>query len=83
MTGEDATLRGPGPAMSVQKIGETFRVYNHGIEAVCELWSGPQGWEVRLHIGGELVQSAGCGSRRDVLRTSEAWSSRLNGDGWE
>ena len=75
-------LRPPTSSSQPLRIGETFRLSNGGVEAVCELWSCPPEWEVRLNIGGDPVRTARCRSRREVLSTSEAWHTALNADGW-
>jgi hypothetical protein len=69
------------------KAGELFRVHTtrcgRQLQATCELWTHPSGWEIRLMLSdGQLQRSAVYGSHDAVLEASEAWKRAMVERGW-
>ena len=66
--------------------GDWFRLHKERdgrpLEAVCQYWTHQFGWELRLVIGGELVQSQVCRTEPEVFDTFEAWQAALREKGW-
>jgi hypothetical protein len=70
-----------------ERLPDAFRVTkpkgDHVLSAVCETWSRPFGWELRLQIDGHglqmsfVVRSAG-----EMLRTVEEWQTAMLEKGW-
>ena len=50
--------------------------------AVCELWSHPAGWEIRLYAAGEFVQSMVSESEDEALECIERWKAAMLDKGW-
>ena len=69
------------PSNATQQ-GETMRLRNGQLEAVCELWRRRIGWEVRLVVGGRLLRGRACKNREQVLRISERWRAAMLDAGW-
>jgi hypothetical protein len=67
------------------KQGDLFRLNKTKggaqLEALCELWSHPLGWEVWLTIAGDLHRSEVCRSQDDVLTTCEQWKAAMTDKG--
>ena len=62
--------------MSKQKGG-------HTIAAVCEVWTHPSGWELRLIIGGHRMQMTSVvQSDREMHATAETWKAAMLAKGW-
>jgi hypothetical protein len=51
-------------------------------DAICRLISHQFGWELRLHVNGELRWSQVCHSQDEVLDTCEAWKAAMIDSGW-
>jgi hypothetical protein len=51
--------------------------------AVCGMFSHQFGWELRLNVDGELVQSQVCRTQNEVLETWESWLAAMKGKGWQ
>jgi hypothetical protein len=63
--------------------GELFLLRKAGHRtAVCKLFSHQLGWECRLMVRGELVQSQVCRTQDEVLSTGEQWKAALIERGW-
>lgn len=62
-------------------LGAGWHLTKNGHEAVCELWSHPLGWELRLIVG-DLRRSQVCRTQDDVLDTSAAWKAAMEEKGW-
>jgi hypothetical protein len=70
-----------------ERLPDAFRMSkskgDHTRSAVCELWTHPFGWELRLIIGGHgmhmtsVVQSDG-----EMHATVETWKAALLEKGW-
>ena len=55
----------------------------HTLTGVCEVWSNPLGWELRLAIGGhEWLTTTVVRSAEDLTATTEHWRSALLTKGW-
>jgi len=69
-----------------QKQRELFSVQKprsgRTLVAVCELWTHPLGWELRLMIAHELHRSEVCRSQDDMLATGEQWKAAMAKKGW-
>lgn len=50
--------------------------------AVCELWTHPRGWELRLTSGATVLRSEVCEGQDDVFGTHEAWKAAMIDEGW-
>lgn len=50
--------------------------------ALGELWSHQLGWELRLLVDGEFVQSRVCRAQDEVFDTADAWKAALIDKGW-
>ena len=69
-------------------LSDAFRVTKQKGErtatAVCEVWSHPFGWELRLEVDGRGLQmSSIVRSYAKVLETAEQWKAAMIGKGWE
>jgi hypothetical protein len=51
-------------------------------KAACEIWLHEFGFELRLLIVGELVQSQVVCTQEDLLRVHESWRTALIEKGW-
>ena len=53
------------------------------IAAVCEVWTHPFGWELRLIIGGPRMQMTSVvQSDREMHATVETWKAAMLEKGW-
>lgn len=50
--------------------------------ATCEAWSHQFGFELRVTIGRELVQSQVCRTQPDMIETQDAWRKAYEAKGW-
>jgi hypothetical protein len=51
--------------------------------AVCELWTHPFGWELRLSIDGHGLQmSSVVRSAGEMTKTADAWRAAMAEKGW-
>jgi hypothetical protein len=56
---------------------------DHGISAVCEVWSHPDGWELRMVIDGhDLLLATVEGSVPKMLARVEKWRAAMVEKGW-
>ena len=56
---------------------------NRVLTAVCELWTHPFGWELRLMVDGEGVRpSSVVRSAQEIRTTADMWRSSLLEKGW-
>ena len=56
---------------------------NHAISAACEVWSHPDGWELRTAIDGHgLLLATIEGSVPKMLARVEKWRAALLEKGW-
>jgi hypothetical protein len=54
------------------------------LTAVCEVWSHPEGWELRLQVEGRGLQtSAVVGTVTDVMAAADRWRESLVERGWQ
>ncbi len=74
----------PGPAVYIGSAWQLHKSACGGArEAVCELWSHPLGWELRLVTdGGVLRHSQVCHSNDEVIETHEQWKAAMVDSGW-
>lgn len=63
-------------------LGELFLLRKRGRDAVCTLTTHQFGWELRLLVAGELVQSQVCRTQEDVFSTGEMWKQAMTAKGW-
>ena len=52
------------------------------MEAVCQMLTHQDGWELRLEISGSLQRSEVCRSQDDVLEVAERWKTSMSDNGW-
>jgi hypothetical protein len=64
------------------EIGDLFRLTKGHHRARCLLTNHPFGWECRLLVGPELLQSRVCRSQDEVLGTGEQWKAGMLEKGW-
>jgi hypothetical protein len=50
--------------------------------AECAVWSHSFGFELRLTVGAELVQSQVCRTQEDLITYQESWRSAFEAKGW-
>jgi hypothetical protein len=50
--------------------------------AVCERWTHPHGWELRLLINQQLARCTVCYSETECTDTAEAWRQEMVNSGW-
>jgi hypothetical protein len=56
---------------------------DHAISAVCEVWSHPDGWELRVVIDGHVLLLATVeGSVPKMLAKVEKWRATMLAKGW-
>jgi len=58
-------------------LGDLFRLNKGKQESRCQLTTHPFGWECRLMVGCELLQSQVCRSQEEVFSTGEAWKTAM------
>jgi hypothetical protein len=51
--------------------------------AECVVWPHVFGWELRLIVGAELLQSQVCRSNEDLITTQEQWHSAMLKKDWQ
>jgi hypothetical protein len=61
-----------------ERLPDAFRLANskgdHALSAVCELWTHPFGWELRLQVDGHgLQRSSVVRSAAEMLKTVDEW----------
>lgn len=52
-------------------------------EAICRQMTHVFGFELRLEVRGELVESAVCRTLDEIVSCQERWCSRLESKGWK
>ena len=77
----------PGWRGQPQRLPQGFRVTKpngeHPISAVCEVWSHPDGWELRIVIEGHgLLLSVVVPSAPKMLARVEKWRAAMLEKGW-
>jgi len=77
-------LQDPRPA---QRLPQGFRLNkptgDQAISAVCEVWSHPYGWELRMVIDGHgLLLAAVEGSVPKMLARVQKWRAAMLEKGW-
>ncbi len=56
---------------------------DHTLTAVCEVWTHPLGWELRLEIDGHGLQlSSVVRSARELQHTADHWHAAMIEKGW-
>ena len=56
---------------------------NRVLTAVCELWTHPFGWELRLMVDGEGRRASSVvRSAQEIRTTADMWRSSLLEKGW-
>ena len=50
--------------------------------ATCDVWSHQFGFELRLTVSRELVQSEVCRTQEAMIETQERWRAALEAKGW-
>jgi len=63
-------------------LGSMWSVSQGRRQAVCELWTAPPGWELRLLSGARLLQSQVCSVEAEVFDTADAWKDAMIAKGW-
>ena len=70
-----------------ERLPDAFRMMKQKSErtiaAVCEVWTHPSGWELRLIIGGHRMQMTSVAqSDREMHATVETWKAAMLAKGW-
>jgi hypothetical protein len=56
---------------------------DHAVTAVCEVWTHPFGWELRLQVDGHgLMMSSMARSGEEMLARVEEWRAAMLEKGW-
>jgi len=67
-------------------VGEMFRAHRERcgtqIEAICQMLTHVDRWELQLLISGSLQRSQVCRSQDDVLDLAERWKISMLENGW-
>ena len=61
------------PAWSLHKGRKT---------ATCAVWPHQFGWELRLTVAEELIQSRVCRSQAELIETQDQWKAAMIEKGW-
>ena len=77
----------PGRTWPAQRLPQGFRLTkpngDHAISAACEVWSHPDGWEMRMVIDGHgLLLATVEGSVPKMLARVEKWRAAMLEKGW-
>ena len=64
------------------KLGEVFVLKKGHRTSERQLWSHWSGWELRLEVDGEMVQTVVCRAEEDVFATAERWKAAAQAKGW-
>jgi hypothetical protein len=77
----------PGSSRDPHYEGELFRVHRarcgQAVQAVCEIWSHPRGWELRLTASdGEILRSETWSTRDESIAASDRWRASMVERGW-
>lgn len=64
------------------RLEDLYILTRNAHNAVCELWTHWAGWELRLMIDGDTIQTQVCRAEKDVRDTSAEWRARLTAKGW-
>ena len=79
----DAPSRRGQPLCLPQGFHLTKPIGDRAISAVCEVWSHPDGWELRMVIDGHGVLLATVeGSAPKMLARVEKWRAAMLEKGW-
>jgi hypothetical protein len=70
-----------------ERLPDPFRMTkqkgDRALSAVCETWSHPFGWELRLEIDGHGLQmSSVVRSAEEMLTTADTWKAAMLEKGW-
>ena len=70
-----------------ERLPDAFRLTkpkgDRVLSAVCEVWTHPSGWELRLIIGGHRMQMTSVvQSDREMHATVETWKAAMLKKGW-
>ncbi len=70
-----------------ERLPDRFRMTklkgDHIFTAVCEVWTHPSGWELRLIIGGHRMQMTSVvQSDREMHATVETWKAAMLEKDW-
>ena len=77
----------PGRNWPAQRLPQGFCLTkangDHPMSAVCEVWSHPDGWELRMVIDGHgLLLATVEGSVPKMLARVEKWQAAMLAKGW-
>ena len=64
-----------------RQLGSCWRMHTNKRNAECELWTHILGWELRLIVSGELLQSQVCRTQEEVFDTFEQWKAAMLWEG--
>ena len=84
---DESVLQRPDCCEPAARLDEGWRlrkaVCGHPRQAVCELWSHPLGWELRLVVdGGDLRRSQVVRLNDEILAVTEQWKTAMVERGW-
>jgi hypothetical protein len=77
----------PFPDTQISYVRDAFRVTRTSGErtstAVCQVWTHPAGWELRLSLEGDgLKRFAVARSAVEMAETAEDWRQEMVANGW-
>ena len=66
-----------------QQLSPAWTLFKESKTAQCAVWSHQLGWELRLTIGPEFIQSHVCRSQMELIETQEQWKAAMLTKGWQ
>jgi hypothetical protein len=66
-----------------QRLRPAFRLWKKDRAAICEVFSHPLGWELRLMVGQELVRFRVVRTEPELNATAIEWRDAMRIKGWE
>jgi hypothetical protein len=67
---------------TAQRLAQCWQLSKTGKTALCLLFNHPFGWELRVHIGDELVRSEVAREADACIRTAVDWRAAFQAKGW-
>lgn len=65
-----------------KELDDLFRLSKGTKSARCTIWSHWSGWELKLLVDGELLQTQVCRAEDEVFSTGARWKAAMIEKGW-
>lgn len=65
-----------------ERLSPSWTLSKGGTTAECVVWSHQFGFELRVTVGADLVQSQVCRTQQDLIRVQETWRAAYEAKGW-